>query len=146
MRDFILGHGDAGEMGDAADGIGVDGHGSSGSGVAPAYSRAAFTTTTGSRSVLWRNPGKRGMRFRDKCLDWPARRHFAPEGSGLARQHWREVAGPLRLRLRMQWSKSTAGERKLGHVLADRAEFANCPIDQAPRRAPTENIRKHRAV
>ena len=30
MLDFILGHGDAGEMRNAADGIGVDGHGISG--------------------------------------------------------------------------------------------------------------------
>src|SRR5262249_32971533 len=113
MLDFILGHGDAGEMSNAADGIGVDGHGSSGSRFVPAYSRAAFKTTAGSCSVLWRNPIKRGLRFGDKSLYQLARRHFAAEGRGLARQHRREVAGPLCQRLCMQWSESTARERKL---------------------------------
>src|SRR6202008_632747 len=48
MLDLILGHGNAGEMRDAADNICVDGHESSASGFRPAYSRAAFTATTGS--------------------------------------------------------------------------------------------------
>ncbi|HET9801253.1 MAG TPA: hypothetical protein VFP82_06160, partial [Chthoniobacterales bacterium] len=48
MFDFILGHGDAGEMRNAANGIGVDGHGISGGVSIPsAYSREAFIATTG---------------------------------------------------------------------------------------------------
>src|SRR4029079_16111802 len=49
MVDLLLGHGDTGEVRDAAYGIGVDSHGNSGTQQpSPAYSRASFIATTGS--------------------------------------------------------------------------------------------------
>src|SRR5262249_30765053 len=48
MLNLFLGHGDAGEMGDAADGVSVDRHGISGRALIlrQPYSRAPFSRTT----------------------------------------------------------------------------------------------------